>query len=405
MSSTMPLNGLKVIEFAGLAPGPFCGMVLADWGASVIRIDRVGTSNAPTRDVLCRGKRSLAVNLRDPDGQKLMKTLISESHVLIDPYRPGTLEKLGLGPDVFLGNGGVNERLIYARLSGFPIHGRQKDMAGHDINYIAQSGILSMLPGTADKPTFPLNLLADFGGGGMMCALGILLALISRGTSSSGKGQVVQTDMVSGTRYLSSFPLIQALLPQAAQTAFGLGDARGTKLIDGGAPFYQIYTCKDGKWMSVGCLEPQFYRTFLELFLNALPPDFINAHGGWRPHPSSQGDVVEWPRLRDFLEAGFRLKTRDEWDEIFQGTDACTVPVLTPEEAGAAARSAIPLPHPELSATRSRVVNPQWNADSVPVLIPGEHSEEILREMNLGSQFNSLLSKGIVDTASTKSKL
>lgn len=173
-----------------------------------------------------------------------------------------------------------------------------------------------MLPGTIDKPAFPLNLLADFGGGGMVCAMGILLALIARGTS--GKGQVVQTDMVSGTRYLSSFPLIQALLP--TQFAFGVGDARGSGLLDGGAPFYQVYTCKDGKWMAVGCIEPRFYRTFLELFLRALPSGFARAYDGWQPEPSSQGDVSEWPRIRNFFEAGFRKKDRDEWAAIFHGT-------------------------------------------------------------------------------------
>jgi len=376
-------------------------LVLADWGASVIRIDRVESFKAPTLDVLCRGKRSLAVNLKEPEGRNLVKALICASDVLIDPYRPGTLEELGLGPDVFLGEDGVNKRLVYARLSGFPTHGPQKDMAGHDINYLAQSGILSMLPGTSDKPTFPLNLLADFGGGGLMCAMGVLLALIAR--NANGRGQVVQTDMVSGTRYLSSFPLIHTLLPN--QTIFGLGETRGTRLLDGGTPFYQVYTCKDGKWMSVGCIEPQFYVAFLERFIKALSDGFVNARAGWQPKPSTQWDVAEWPRLREFLEAGFRTKDRDEWAAIFHGSDACAVPVLSPKEASEAAGSAIPRPHPYLSVTRSRVEETLVDTDCFSALAPGQHSEEILLEMGLGGKFQSLLNKRSIGAASPKPKL
>ncbi|KAF8962787.1 CoA-transferase family III domain-containing protein [Flammula alnicola] len=208
----MALAGLKVIEFAGLAPGPFAGLILADNGASVTRIDR---PSATSSDVLCRGKRSIVIDSKLPSGRKLLEEMISSADVLIDPFRPGVLERLGLGPELFLGDGsdgrrkGLNEKLIYARIVGFPRIGPYKDMAGHDINYLALSGVLAMLPG-ADKPTFPLNIAADFAGGGVMCAVGILLALMERGRT--GRGQVVNTDMVSGTRYISSFPLIQSYL-------------------------------------------------------------------------------------------------------------------------------------------------------------------------------------------------
>jgi len=264
-------------------------------------------------------------------------------------------------------------------------------MAGHDINYLAQSGILSMLPGTPDKPTFPLNLLADFGGGGLMCAMGILLALIAR--NANGRGQVVQSDMVSGTRYLSSFPLIHTLLPHS--TAFGVGESRGGQLLDGGAPFYQVYTCKDGKWMSIGCIEPQFYTAFLEIFLQALPDEFMKARDGWQPNPSTQGEVEEWSRVKDFLEAGFKTKGRDEWATLFHGSDACAVPVLSPKEAAAAASSAIPVPHPTLSVTRSKALD---DTERFVALAPGQHTGEIIQELGIGDQLQHLLNKRIVGT-------
>jgi len=174
-----------------------------------------------------------------------------------------------------------------------------------------------MLPSTLDQPpSFPLNILADFGGGGLTCALGILLALVAR--YSSGKGQVVQTDMVSGSRYLSSFPLLQTLLPSSL--LFGVGPERGTRILDGGCPFYQVYTCKDGQWMTVGCLEPKFFRTFLALFLPALPSEFKQRYGGWCPTADTQMDMAMWPRLREFFELGFKTRPRDEWAAIFHGS-------------------------------------------------------------------------------------
>ncbi|KAL0064813.1 hypothetical protein AAF712_008210 [Marasmius tenuissimus] len=371
----MALKGIKVVEFAGLAPGPFAGLILADNGADVIRIDRPGSVSV---DSLCRGKRSIAINPKVAAGRETLKKIIASSDVLIDPYRPGVLERLGLGPEVFLGKngkGGLNERLIYARMSGFPRTGRQKDMAGHDINYLASSGVLSMLPGLEDRPSFPLNLLADFAGGGLTCASGILLALLAR--YQTGKGQVVNTDMVQGVRYLSSFPLILKQIP-AASTFAG---KRGSNLLDGGAPFYNIYPCKDEECMSVGCLEPQFFRAFIEGFVKALPGDFRQNYG-WDPTPETQNKHEEWPRLKDYMEKGFKTRNRDEWAQTFHETDACCVPVLSPQEAvERESFPAIPTPHPHIIGA-SDPVQPSSSPD-ISLLESGQHTDEILREFGV----------------------
>ncbi|KAL4263565.1 CoA-transferase III family protein [Pleurotus pulmonarius] len=348
----MALTGLKVVEFAGLAPGPFAGLILADNGASVTRVDKPSTSSS---DVLCRGKRSIAISPKVPSGLETLRKLIMASDVLIEPFRPGVMERLGLGPDVFLGDGrkpGLNEKLIYARIVGFPRTGPHKNMAGHDINYLALSGVLSMLPGPPDKPSFPANILADFAGGGLMGALGIMLAIQER--ARTGKGKVVNIDMVSGVRYISSFPLLAAM--DSSDSTFG--KARGTNVLDGGAPFYNVYTCKDGRWMS------------------ALPVGF--ALDGWRPELDIQGDRSQWDKLKAFLGKGFMTNTRDYWVKVFEGSDACTLPVLSREEAADldASHSPIPVPHPLLHTTTVALPNPE-------TIQPGSHTHEILSELGL----------------------
>ncbi|EIW84074.1 CoA-transferase family III [Coniophora puteana RWD-64-598 SS2] len=375
----MALSGLKVVEFAGLAPGPFAGLVLAHHGASVVRIDRPGSVSS---DNLCSGKKSIALNTKTPAGLAIAKKLLADADVLIDPFRPGVLEKTGLGPEVFYdredGKRGLNDRLIYARISGFPRDGPHKSMAGHDINYLALSGVLSILPGTKEKPAFPINLIADFGGGGMMCAMGILLALLSR--SKTGRGQVVNADMVSGTRYLSTFPLLQA--NDTASPHFGR--ERGTNLLDGGAPFYDVYTCADGRWVSVGCLEPQFFATFVHKFNRALAD--AEGAGAWRPTPSTQLHRSLWPRLREYMEKGFKSKPRRFWEQVFHGSDACVLPVLEPEEAASLARSSRPLAHPNLSRTPSPYATPSYESDKPEILEPGQHTDEILREVGFSEK-------------------
>ncbi|OCB91686.1 CoA-transferase family III [Sanghuangporus baumii] len=370
-------------------------MILADFGASVTRIDRVGQSTST--DVLSRGKRSISIDAKVPAGRELLLRLIAKADVLIDPFRPGVLEKLGLGPNVFLNEDtGRNKGVIYARLYGFTRTGPWRDMAGHDINYLALSGVLAMLPGQ-DKPTFPLNLLADFAGGGLTCALGILLALQSR--NATGKGQVVETDMVSGARYVGSFPLLHYLIPNNPTFGNGKGkeNGRGTKLLDGGAPFYNVYTCKDGRWMSVGCLEPQFFNAFIGTFVEALSKAYLEEQGEWRPTMEMRTDEKAWVRLRAFLEQGFKTKSRDEWAEVFHGTDACCVPVLSPEEAAKAAGSSIPSPHPFLSQT------PTNSPREFDVLKPGQHSEDILNELRIsGEELITLYRSGAVGKAEAK---
>jgi len=381
----MALAGLKVIEFAGLAPGPFAGMILADNGASVTRIDRPSVDSS---DVLCRGKRSIVIDSKLASGRKLLEEMISSSDVLIDPFRPGVLERLGLGPEIFLGDGkrkALNEKLIYARIVGFQRNGLHKDMAGHDINYLALSGVLAMFPGTADKPTFPLNLMADFAGGGAMCAMGILLALFER--ERTGRGQVVNADMVSGTRYVSSFLLIQSYLSSPL-----FGGPRGSNLLDGGSPFYNIYTCKDGRWMSVGCLEPQFFRVFIELFTNTMPKEF-DPLCGWKPDASTQFQRDEWPKLAEYLTKGFLRHPRNFWADLYHGTDACAVPVLTPKEAGKQS-SDIPVAHPQVSIQVQNVGKQPMLKNTV--IKSGTHTIEVLKDYGCdAARVRQLFSEGV----------
>lgn len=393
----MALSGFKVIEFAGLAPGPFAGLVLAGNGASVIRVDRPSASSG---DVLIQGKRSIAINARVPGGRDLLRRLITSADVVIDPFRPGVMERLGLGPEVFLGNEKLNEKLIYARIVGFPRTGPHKDMAGHDINYIALSGVLAMMPpGLSGAPSFPLNLLADFAGGGVMCALGILLALIERGRS--GRGQVVNADMVTGTRFISTLPLIFSMLPNRGP--FGPGKP-GANTLDGGAPFYNVYPCKDGGWMSVGCLEPQFFRAFINGFSAALPRDF-DFENGWRPTSVMQDDTDEWPKMKAYFWKGFLTNTRDYWTKVFHGTDACVLPVLSPKEAAAAQSSPFPQIHPCVDTHDTQCIGSSAPLSKRPIILPsGKDTEEVLREAGLDDQkIRQLALDGVFGEESQKS--
>jgi alpha-methylacyl-CoA racemase len=288
-------------------------MLLADAGASVLRIDRAIPSRThnpshpppPTGDLLVRHKTSIAVDLKDPAGVALVKRLVAQSDVLIDPFRPGVLEKLGLGPDVLLT---VNPGLIYGRMAGFRRDGRYRDMAGHDINYLAVSGVLDLLGRDGEKPHPPWNILADFAGGGATLFQGVLLALMAR--HASGRGQVVEANMVDGASYLATFPRM------ALKTYMG-DKGRGRNMLDGGCPWYDTYETKDGGYMSVGALEPQFFK--------ALMTGLGLGGQGWE---DNRFDQSRWPELRALYEQTFRSKTRTEWEVIFDGTDACCTPVL-----------------------------------------------------------------------------
>ncbi|KAJ4293503.1 hypothetical protein N0V90_008786 [Kalmusia sp. IMI 367209] len=305
-----PLAGIRVLEFAGLAPGPFAGMLLADYGATVLRLDRATQIPHPTSDQLTRRKTSIAVNLKSPSGIALIKKIIPQVDIVIDPFRPGVLEKLGLSPsDVLLK---INPRLIVGRMTGFRRDGKYSMMAGHDINYIAVSGVLSLFGRKGEKPYPPGNVVGDFAGGGAMCFLGILLALLAR--ERSGMGQVVEANMVDGSAIL-------ATMPRLGLKTDVWGKERGTNLLDGGAPFYGTYETADGKYMAVGAIEPQFYAALLK-GLGLKPEDL----------PGDRDNRADWVKLTDFFTGVFKGKTRTEWEAIFDGTDACCTPVFTNAE-------------------------------------------------------------------------
>ncbi|KAK2865214.1 Isopenicillin N epimerase component 2 [Arthroderma sp. PD_2] len=319
-----PLQGIRVVELSGLAPGPFAGLMLSDYGASVVRIDRPhprahSQSKAPpppTVDALTRHKTSISLDLKAPASKAVLLSLLSKADVLIDPYRPGVLEKLGLCPTTLLLK--HNPRLIVARMTGFRRDGKYKDMAGHDINYIAVSGALSLLGREGEKPYPPGNILGDFAGGGAVCFQGILLALLARQTT--GKGQVVNANMVDGSAYLATFPRLARQTPMWDRP-------RGTNVLDGGCPYYDTYETKDkGNYFAVGALEPQFYAALLR-GLGLEEKDVFPSGSN-----EARQDPENWPYMRAVFEKKFKEKTRNEWAAIFDGTDACATPVLTMEE-------------------------------------------------------------------------
>ncbi|KAG0156171.1 Isopenicillin N-CoA epimerase, putative [Penicillium digitatum] len=302
-----PLKGIKVIELAGLAPGPFAGLLLADYGASVLRIDRPKSISG---DQLTRNKTSIILDLHDQASVNILFRLLPTADILIDPFRPGVLERLGLSPtDVLLKH---NPRLIVARMTGFRRDGKYKDMAGHDINYIAVSGVLSMLGRASEKPHAPANIIGDFAGGGAVCFQGILLALISR--SHTGRGQVVEANMVDGSAYLATFLRLGRNTPAGAAP-------RGENLLDGGCPYYDTYETKDtGQYFAVGALEPRFYAALVR-GLGFEIADLPNRE-----------DRKQWPALREIFIRRFKEKTRVEWEAVFDRTDACATPVLEQAE-------------------------------------------------------------------------
>eukprot|EP01114_Cavostelium_apophysatum_P016255 TRINITY_DN4581_c0_g1_i3.p1 TRINITY_DN4581_c0_g1~~TRINITY_DN4581_c0_g1_i3.p1 ORF type:complete len:380 (+),score=23.53 TRINITY_DN4581_c0_g1_i3:16-1155(+) len=379
----MALADITVLELAGLAPAPFCGMILADFGANVIRVDR---AEGHSQDFLVRGKRSIALNLKTTRGVETLMKLIGKADVVIEPFRPGVAERLGFGPEVALS---LNPRLIYARLTGFGQSGPYATMAGHDINYIALSGALSLFGPKADKPAFPSNLLGDFAGGGLTCALGILLALFER--SKSGKGQVVDASMVAGTNYLNTFLF---RLHQG-----GTLGPRGTNLLDGGSPFYDTYKTKDGQFVAVGPLEPHFFALLLK-GLNISPTEV------------DQNDHSRWPQLRAKFTEVFASKTRDEWSAIFDGTDACVVPVLGIDELTKHSHTKnLELVYTDNEGTK--MTSPAPLLSRTPAqksagtyLQPGKHTVEVLKENGFtADNIQQLLANGDVKSADIKASL
>jgi alpha-methylacyl-CoA racemase len=307
-----PLEGIKIIEMGGIGPGPFSAQMLADMGADIIRVERWGNPQRmlePKHDVWHRGRRSISINLKKPEGVEAFLKMVEQADALIEGFRPGVMEKLGLGPDDCLDR---NPKLIYGRMTGWGQEGPLAMAAGHDINYIALAGALHAIGRPGENPVPPLNLLGDLGGGGLLLAFGIVCALLE--AQKSGKGQVVDAAMVDGAAILMGFFF----------GAWGAGiwtNDRGTNLLDGGAHFYDTYETADGKWISVGSIEPQFYALLIEK-AGLDDPDF-----------QIQMDPSEWPQLKEKIAATFKTKTREEWCEIMEGSDVCFAPVLTFEEA------------------------------------------------------------------------
>ncbi|MFZ1831166.1 MAG: CaiB/BaiF CoA-transferase family protein [Candidatus Competibacteraceae bacterium] len=309
-----PLHGIKVVEFAGLGPVPFSGMVFSDLGAEVVQINR--EINAPDSNLFAahknipnRGRRMIGLDIKSPDGRETALRLVEQADVLIEGFRPGVMERLGLGPEVCHAR---NPRLIYGRMTGWGQTGPLAQTAGHDINYLAISGALHAIGRADGGPTPPLNLIADYGGGAMLLAVGILAALVE--VRTSGQGQVVDAAMTDGS----------ALLMAAIYSLQAMGqwrDERESNFLDGGAHFYDTYQCADGQWLAVGPIEPHFYQILLE------------GCGIADPDPRQQWRAKSWPGMKERLRAAFRTKTRDEWCALFENSDACVTPVLSLAEA------------------------------------------------------------------------
>ena len=362
-----PLSGLNVIELQGIGPGPFCGMMLADMGAEVVRVDRasaVGQGTSRT-DVLARGRKSIAVDLKNPAGVQTVLRLVESNDVLIEGFRPGVMERLGLGPDICLER---NPALIYGRMTGWGQTGALSHAAGHDINYISLTAALHSIGEKGRRPAPPLNLVGDFGGGGMLLAFGIVAALFERGRS--GKGQVVDAAMTDGSALL-----MNGLLGMM-NTEYWVPE-RGSNLLDGGAHFYGTYETKDGKYISIGSIEPQFYALLLE-----------KSGLGGQDDLAPQMDRTDWPAMRQRLEAIFRSKTRDEWDEIMLGTDICYAPVLNfrdaiahPHNSSRGTFMEVDGIHQAAPAPRFSRTPPQQPAGAAA---PGAHTEDVLRTFGFG---------------------
>jgi alpha-methylacyl-CoA racemase len=358
-----PLSGVRIVEFAGIGPAPFAGMMLADAGADIVRIDRHDKATYPPQekphlDLMNRGRRSVAVDLKNPDGVELALRLIDQADGLMEGFRPGVAERLGLGPDVCLKR---NPRLVYGRMTGWGQTGPLSTTAGHDIDYISVAGALEAIGRAGQPPLPPLNLIGDFGGGGMLLAFGMVSALLS--AQKTGEGQVIDAAMVDGA----------AALMTMIHTFRAMGiwkDVRGTNLLDTGAHFYEVYETSDGKFMSVGAIEPQFYAELIRLLGldNEDLPD--------------QNDKTQWPKLKERFASLFLSKTRDQWQAIFDGSDACVSPVLSIPEAAEhphnqhrgtfteVAGVVQPGPAPRFGGTPSSIRRPPPN--------PGQHGDEAL---------------------------
>lgn len=361
-----PLKGVKVVEFAGIGPGPFCCMLLSDMGADVVRVDRKG-ARPMAKDVTARGRRSVALDLKDPNDIAVALALIEKADVLIEGFRPGVMERLGLGPDEARAR---NRRLIYGRMTGWGQSGPLAHAAGHDLNYIALSGALHAMGRKDAPPSPPLNLVGDYGGGALYLAMGVCAALFE--TQRSGEGQVIDAAITDGTASLMGV--------MYGLRASGIwSDERDANLLDGGAPFYDVYPTADDKYVAIGSLEPQFYALLLEKL--GLEDD---------PLFAAQMDRSQWPAMSAKIAAVVKTKTRDEWTALMEGTDVCFAPVLTMAEAPGhphnAARGAFaevagvtqPAPAPRFSRTPAAIQG--------PAAAPGADTEKVLTEWEISAR-------------------
>ena len=372
-----PLKGIRAIEIAGAGPGPFASMMLADMGADVLRIDRTsGPLPVGAGTVLDRGRRSAGIDLKNPAGVETLLRLVERADVLLEGFRPGVAERLGIGPDVCLER---NPRLVYGRMTGWGQDGPLARAAGHDINYIAIAGVLGAIGPKHAPPSVPLNLIGDFGGGGMLLAFGVACALIERTTS--GRGQVVDAAMVDGAALLA--------VVIHAYAGFGWIEARESNMLDGGAHFYNVYECADGEYVAVGAIEPQFYAALLAT---------LGLDGERLP---DQMDMTAWPDMRKRFAEIFRTRTRDEWSEALEGTDALVSPVLTWSEAKRHRHNVVretfptvdglpqPGPAPRFSRTPGAISRPPPTA--------GQHTDEALTDWGFAAdEIAALRDKGAV---------
>jgi alpha-methylacyl-CoA racemase len=362
-----PLAGVRILELAGIGPGPFAAMLLADMGAEVVRVDRAqavreGGGPAPV-DPLLRGRRSIAVDLKSPDGVEALLGMVASADALIEGFRPGVTERMGLGPEVCLSR---NPRLVYGRMTGWGQEGPYASTAGHDINYIALAGALEAVGRNGQPPTPPLNLVGDFGGGAMFLAFGVVCGILEARTT--GQGQVVDAAMVDGAAALMSMFY--------GMKAMGMwGPERGTNLLDSGAHFYDVYECADGGYVSIGSIEPQFYAELLRL---------TGLEEAWDGDLPSQHDRSQWPALKERLAAIFRTRTRDEWCATMEGTDVCFAPVLSLDEAHEHPHMAARGTFTEVAGIRQPAPAPRFSrtpgAIERPPSSPGQHTDEVLAD-------------------------
>jgi len=365
-----PLDGKQIIEIAGIGPGPFCAMVLADLGAEVIRVDRASAvpdefPDGPSMDLLNRGRDSIAVDLKKEEGVETVLRIVENADALIEGFRPGVAERLGIGPEKCLKR---NPKLIYGRMTGWGQYGSYSQMAGHDINYIALSGVLGLIGREDESPVPPVNLIGDFGGGGMLLALGICAALVE--TAESGKGQVVDAAMTDGSALLAT--MVHSF------AAMGIWGKRGTNMLDTGAPFYDVYECADGEYISLGSIEPQFYSELMRIT------------GLENEDMPSQMDRTNWGQAKKRIKEKILSKSREEWVQLMEGSDVCFAPVLSIDEAIQHPHNREretfveisgvmqPAPAPRFSRTPSEISSPPPH--------PGQQTDQILSQQGFSKE-------------------